>query len=226
MNHIVEKEMEMADPAAIFAAALSLWEACINRAASNQRLNLSECYQGMDQFMREVMRIANDFENWACRHVAFSELTEVWPYLLEDKFGDACLKQLSPAKLYDFEENDCLFVAINMGLPILLSNDFPLPVDLRVYNPVHGSAFIQLRIQTVRDALEDPREQTFSANDDPFYKQFSPPYFVLYGIDINGVQERIAVRRTCSEIFCLARKLMPNAVFLKSPIYTQSTRLD
>ncbi len=74
------------DSAAVFASALSLWQSCNKRVTSDQHLNLSECYNGMDQFMREIMRIANRFEAWACSHLVFDELNDVWPYLLEDKF--------------------------------------------------------------------------------------------------------------------------------------------
>ena len=54
-------------------------------------LNLSESYDGMDGFMRVAMHIATEFETWACRHIQFDQLNEVWPYLLEEQFGDACL---------------------------------------------------------------------------------------------------------------------------------------
>ncbi len=60
------------DPAAVFASALSLWHACQKRA-SEEKLNLSECYNGMDQFMRELMRVANQIESWACSHIEFNE---------------------------------------------------------------------------------------------------------------------------------------------------------
>ena len=76
------------DTAAEFAAALSLWRACESLAETNL-INLSECYHGIDQLMREVMRIAHLFERWASAHVEFAELSKVWPYLLEDQFGNA-----------------------------------------------------------------------------------------------------------------------------------------
>lgn len=59
------------DPAPVFACALSLREACLKSAEANSQLNLSDCYNGMDEFMREMMRIGNLFEAWACEHVAF-----------------------------------------------------------------------------------------------------------------------------------------------------------
>ena len=50
------------DSAAIFACALSIWESFKKRELSDEGLNLSESYNGMDQFMREAMRVANHFE--------------------------------------------------------------------------------------------------------------------------------------------------------------------
>jgi hypothetical protein len=79
-----------ADPAAIFGAAQSLWTECHTRAQSEDAVHLSECFSGMDGLMREVMRIATMFEEWACQHADFAQLGEVWPYYLEDHFGAAC----------------------------------------------------------------------------------------------------------------------------------------
>lgn len=64
------------DPAAIFACAHSLWDACQKAIAADSKLNLGEAYNGMDQFMRELMRVAAQFENWSCQHLDFSELDE------------------------------------------------------------------------------------------------------------------------------------------------------
>jgi hypothetical protein len=46
------------DSAAVFSIALSLWEIC-ERQSRETGFNISECYKGVDQFMREVMRIAD-----------------------------------------------------------------------------------------------------------------------------------------------------------------------
>src|SRR5688572_17077780 len=100
------------DPAAVFACALSLREACLKSAEANPKLNLSDCYNGMDEFMREMMRVGNLFEEWACAHVVFEEMSEVWPYLMEDKFGDACLESMLPSALTGFDDSDCLRVAL------------------------------------------------------------------------------------------------------------------
>ncbi|MEN9576237.1 MAG: hypothetical protein RL514_4092 [Verrucomicrobiota bacterium] len=116
-----ETKPEQPDSAAVFACALSLREACLKSAAADPAMNLSESYNGMDEFMREMMRVANLFEAWACEHVAFAECNEVWPYLLEDRFGDACLAVMSPTGLAAFDETDCLRVALHLRLPIVVS---------------------------------------------------------------------------------------------------------
>jgi hypothetical protein len=94
MNTQNESATENPDPAGVFAAALSLWQAC-QKCARSDRLDLSECYNGMDQLMRVIMGIANQFEAWACEHVDFKSYHLVWPYHLEDSFGDACLEAIS-----------------------------------------------------------------------------------------------------------------------------------
>lgn len=78
---------EQPDPAAVFGGALSLRSACLKRADDDSQLNLSECYNGMDEFMRQMMHVATLFEDWSCAHVVFRELDDVWPYLMEDRGG-------------------------------------------------------------------------------------------------------------------------------------------
>lgn len=107
-----------ADPAAVFACAVSLWEACDKAAGDDPELNLSDAYSGMDQLMREVMRIGEMFENWACDHVVFELLSDVWPYFLKDRFGDACLDLLEPDSLAGFDEDYCLRIAYQLRLPM------------------------------------------------------------------------------------------------------------
>lgn len=107
-----------ADPAAHFAIALSLWRECHQHAAADPTLNLSEAYQGIDSLMREVMRIAHVFEAWACKNVDFTDLTDVWPYLLEDRFGIECLSILRPDRLADFDSHDCRRIAAKLRLTL------------------------------------------------------------------------------------------------------------
>lgn len=106
------------DPAAIFAIANSLWEECHRRTATEPRLNLSDCYRGMDGFIREVMRVATAFEAWSCQHVVFEDLNEVWPYLLQDRFGHECLSVLLPETLSEFDEHHCRRIAARLTLTI------------------------------------------------------------------------------------------------------------
>lgn len=106
------------DPAAVFAAALSLHDACLERAEADSSLSLSESYQGMDSFMREVMWAAEMFETWACEHVAFEEVDDVWPYLLEHRFGSAVLATMDADCLAGFNADLCLRIALKLRLPL------------------------------------------------------------------------------------------------------------
>lgn len=206
------------DPAAVFACALSLWQACHKHAADNPTLNLSDCYNGMDEFMRVVMRIGNRFEAWACSHVDFNQLNDVWPYLVEDKFGDACLAVLLPTALAEFNDSDCLRVAMYLRLPVTVDDKLPIPIDVCAHNPVPGSLFRAFRIQTVRNSLEKNEVIPFVADDEPFDEEFGDPYFALYGVAEDGKLEHIADRRTYAETLNLAQRLAPGVLFPVAPI--------
>ena len=186
------------DPAAVLALATSLRNACEHAVASEPRLNLSETYNGYDEFMRELMRVANLFEAWACAHVSFDELGEVWPYLMEDKFGDACLQCVRPDALAAFDQNDCLRVALRLGLPIQSDDQLRVPVDVRATNIIEGSGFREFRIQTVRNEVDGSGVVPFTVDDEPFDADFSPPHFALYGVGDDRLAEHIADRATYS----------------------------
>lgn len=209
MNMVIESTAILPDSAAVFATALSLWKACQKHAAAKPELNFSEAYHGMDQFMREIMRVANQFEEWACRHIDFNKLDQTWPYLLADGFGDTCLQVLSPAYLTLFETDDCLRVALRLRLPVKWDTGLPVPVDVSVANPfyVPGSTFRAFRIQSVRDAIEGNDCVPFTVFDDPFDAAFGLPFFGFYGIGDDGLLEHIADRQTFPEAMRLARKL-------------------
>ena len=210
------------DPAAIFACALSLWEACKKHEVTDEHLNLSERYNGMDEFMREVMRVANQFETWACLHLDFNLLDEMWPYLLEDRFGEACLAAIVPSALTEFDDNDCLRVALRLRLPIKLDDKLPIPVDVKSPNPAHGSAFKEFRIQTVRNSIENELITPFTQDDDPFDVEFDAPYYGLYGVADDGLLEHVADRPTYSEAVSLALKLAPGIEFPITPTFAHT----
>ena len=70
-------ESILPDPAAVFGCALSLWHECTKPVKTTEEVNLSACYNGGDEFMRVVMRVATRFEIWASDLVAFEELDDV-----------------------------------------------------------------------------------------------------------------------------------------------------
>jgi hypothetical protein len=98
------------DPAAEFAVAVSIY----NPLRKRRELEVSEAFQGHDQFMRACVNVGKVFEAWACTHVDFEEeVTDVWPYLLEDHFLDAYeqahgrLEQDNLYNLERFNETSC-----------------------------------------------------------------------------------------------------------------------
>lgn len=117
MNEENPSAAAQVDPAAVFACASSLLEAC-HEYTKYSRLNLSDCYNGIDHLMRLAMRIGDQFETWSCTNINFNELSDVWPYLLEDKFGETCLKIMPITHLESFDDSDCLLVARAMELPM------------------------------------------------------------------------------------------------------------
>ncbi len=201
---------ELLDLAAVFACAKSLHDACLERADVDPKLNLSEAYQGMDTFMREVMRVASLFEEWACRHVVFDELSDVWPYLLEDRFGGACLEVMDADSLDGFDAGDCLRIAFKLRLPIRVDGSLPLPVCVEASNPLVGAEFHCLRIQTIRLELDEEGGMVpFTEDDDPFDENYGTPFFGIYGVSHDSLLEHIADRASYQEARSLLLRLMP-----------------
>lgn len=204
------------DPAAVFAAALSLWQRAKKQERLDERLSLSEAYNGMDEFMRVIMRAGTRFEEWACGHVVFDALDEVWPYLLEEKFGEACVALKDFTSLNEFSDSNCLEVALRLRLPVKADGSLPIPVDVSAINPIAESEFRRFRIQTVRECSEGVIEP-FISFDDPFDERFSPLLFGFYGVCDDGLLEHIADFDSYAAAVSLARKLAPGIQFSDTP---------
>ncbi len=211
-----------ADPAAVFAAALSVWKAVHEHASRRAGFNLSEAYNGMDEFMRVAMRIGHRFEEWSCLHVVFEESTDVWPCLLEERFGAACRATMEADSLASFTDADCLRVAWRLGLPLRADGRLPVPVCVTAQNPVVGSGFHAFRIQTFRNPINDEGVEAFTASDDVCGEEFGPPEFGLHGVDEAGLLEHIADRRTYLDAAALARKLAPGVTLPDCPTVRRS----
>ncbi|MFO1439643.1 MAG: hypothetical protein U1F81_15080 [Verrucomicrobiaceae bacterium] len=208
---------ETVDPAAVFACAVSLRDAC-EEVAGQQSLNLSEVFNGIDEFWRVMMRVGNRFEAWACENVAFDSLTEVWPYLLMERFGAACLDWMPLEDLEAFDDPDGVSVAMKMNVPLVYREGFGLPLDLMVPNPVAGSAFVHWRIQTVRwDAVVESMVPV-RYGDDPHDADAEAVVVALYGIEADGRLEHVRDSETYAEARALAMKLAPGVAFPEVPV--------
>lgn len=210
-------EISSADPAAIFSCAVSLRDAAnVQSAASG--LSLSDVYSGMDGFQRELMRVATLFETWATAHVAFDHLGEVWPYFLEDHFGEACVAVADLWALAEFNEMDCVRVAQHLQLPLYYDEGLMIPLLIHARNTVVGSAFTEFGIQTMRLLLDDGETMPFVAGDDPWDDAFEPPSFALYGVSHEGIKERITTFASYREAVALVMKLAPGIDFPERPV--------
>jgi len=201
---------ENPDPAAVFAAAWSLHEACVVRAKSDPSIDLSDSYKGGDEFLRQVMRIGDLFERWACEHVKFTELEDVWPYRLQDDFGAACLEVYHAGSLMYFDLDDCLRVALKLGVPVRAGGGLPVPVCVDAPNPNQGARFVRFRIQTVRQLLAETGEmEPFTAGDEPFDEEYGKPLFGIYGGTAAGLLENIAYLTSLADASKLLISMMP-----------------
>lgn len=202
-----------ADDAAIFAIASSLWAHLHELEAKDRSLHLSDHFNGMDQLMRGVMRIGRQFEEWSCQHIDFDELTDVWPYLLQDRFAKTCFDLLRWEVLTQFDEDDCLRTALALQLPVRADVGLPVPVDVKAVLPKTDSSFVAFRIQTVRRDLELDSIRAYVMGDEPYDSNYSDPWFALYGMDEDYLCEHIADRETYSALVALARRLSPGIAF-------------
>lgn len=178
------------DPAAVLACAMSLHDACVAFAKAAPSVNLNTAYHGGDEFLRQMMRVGSLFETWAGEHVVFEHLTDPWPYLLQDRFGPACLEVMGAGQFGHFGEDDCLRVALGLRLPLRADGTLPVPVLVEAENPLHGAGFSRLRIQTWRKEVgEDGGICPYGEGDDPLDEEFGPPFSAVYGVRGDGRAE-------------------------------------
>ncbi len=174
----------------------------------------------MDGFLREVMRVATLFETWATAHVAFDHLGEVWPYYIEDRFGDACVEVADIWSLAGFDEMDCLRIAEQLQLPLYYGDVLVIPLEVRARNTVTGSGFAEFGIQTVRIHRIEAEVVPFIRGDDPWDEDYELPRLALCGITAEGQCEHIADFITYRDALSLVTKLAPGIDFPERPVAT------
>jgi hypothetical protein len=218
VNTDVLTKVEQPDPAAVFAIAHSLWQAVAKHHDTDPSFNASASYNGIDQLMREAMRVAEMFEVWACQHIEFAEIDGVWPYFLADQFGIASINLTGPGGLASFDAADCLRVALALRLPVRFDGRLPLPVRVVAENPMQASPFRTFKIQTELSTTDGETRLPFTVGDEVEDEECGAILFVLYGIAADGTPEHITDRQTYTEVVELARKLAPGVFFPDAPI--------
>jgi hypothetical protein len=119
--------------------------------------------------------------------------------------------------LNEFDEKDCLRIAMRLRIPVKFDAKLPIPVDVLAPNPIANSGFRLFRIQTVRHSVEDGDVHPYTIDDEPFDSDFGSPYFGLYGVGEDGLLEHIADRRSYAEMLRLVSKLAPEVIFPDQP---------
>ena len=204
------------DPAAIFAASKSLWETC-HEAASSSETNLSELFNGVDELMRECLRIATTFEEWACSHVCFEEITEVWPYFLEEQFGSVCLEHIPLEHLASFRRDDSFSVSLKLKIPLLHTKVMVLPLNIEVQNPNLDSEFKAIKIQTVHRLIESNSIEPFTKSKINELEHSNNPFYAIYGRDSKNLLIHISDQLCYENAHKLCQKLFPGINFPKTP---------
>jgi hypothetical protein len=205
------------DPAAIFCCAVSLRDAAMPLSDAGH-YTLSDAYSGWNGFLQEVMRVATLFETWATAHVAFDHIGEVWPYFMEDRFGDACVEVADIWSLASFDETDCLRIAQHLQLPLYYEDGLVIPLEVRACNTVAGSGFAEFGIQTMRRHLVDAEVVPFISGDELWDEDYELPMLALSGITAEGQREHIADFATYREAVALVAKLAPGIDFPERPV--------
>jgi hypothetical protein len=197
------------DPAAVFACAKSLHDACLRRAGSDPGWDAERMQEGRDDFLREWMRVAALFVEWADDHGVSDKLQGGWIQLLEQRFGEACLAATPGDVLGRFDAADCLRVALELRLPMAMDAGLAVPFFLEVPHPLAGAGFEALRIQTVRLHRDGEIGMVpFMGGDDPYDPDFGPPVFGIYGVK-DGFVEHLADRGSYEEARSLLLALLP-----------------
>lgn len=223
---------EEQDPAAVMAIATSLRHALEEYERKKPSSpDLSDMFQGVDNMYRACMRVATTFEGWTCKHVSFDAVTDVWPYFLEDKFGDAYLKNwehrtMGPGlegvagELTTFNETDCTALAMRLNLPILHSQELMVPILVEAPNTVIGSPYRHLRIQTARHRADNEEAgwEPMQYGDDPNDVEYASPVLALYGVLEDGAVEHLSDHGDYALAVERAKKLAPGIDFPKQPV--------
>lgn len=157
-----------------FAVALSVHE----RWKEEKELDISETFNGGDEFLRRCLSCAQKLVSWFDRYVDYPRLTDVWCYYLEDKAGDAFWELFNPGLPEELKDDDCLSLALLLRAPIDTRAD-KAPIDITWEIPGRsGYCFFRVVTRVFEDS-EDAMPIFYSIRDAISGPQ--APSFAFYG---------------------------------------------
>jgi hypothetical protein len=179
-----EQPAEAPDAAAEFAIAKGLYDYFANK----QSYDISEIYNGADEFMRRCAHLGRLFEAWSCDHVDFNAMQDVWPYYLEDHVGPAVESMFWEQNCeipVRWGEDELLSLATKLRLPVRIQNTPNCSMNVEwAAAPAQQGRYQRYQVRTVRHSedgwamehytVEDAQERHAADNDHPVL-------FALYG---------------------------------------------
>jgi hypothetical protein len=158
------------------------------------------------------MRVGKLFEEWACTHVAFPHLNDVWSYFLEQFFGESCLRVIEADSLARFGSRECLLLTFDLEIPVWGDTELPVPFQKMIFNPVNVSPFESFLVQTARMSFTTMTMIPFRVGDNPFDENLGKRVFGIYGVERSGKIENITYRDSFREACDLLLKLAPGTL--------------
>lgn len=170
------------------AGELAIAKGLFDYLADKDDFDISEAYQGVDECMRRCMHLGRVFEVWACDHIHFDSLQNVWPYYLEDHIGPAIEKMFWEANHtipIMWDDSDLLSLAVNLRLPVLIAETTGSSMDIVWELPrSRPGEFQAYQVRTVRTTPDGESVEHYSIGDAAHYNNddnHSPILFALYG---------------------------------------------
>jgi hypothetical protein len=216
------------------AAELGIAMGVYNHYSYKSDLDISNEYNGADEFMRRCQHLGQVFEAWCCAHVNFSRMIEIWPYYAEDYIGPSVDKLLVercvPAS---WSEEELLALAVLLHLPVRVRTTENVSFSMEWEAQNWSSDEIKLyQVRTVRHSTDGKsvehytHEHVLARPVPPIWLTPNPVLFALYGAQDkeDTTWEFLFERQSYAELYSLVKRLLKedSADMPKDPVMQYS----